>query len=190
MSEAARSPRYRNLDYGTSAPADGAYSIPIPESGVPAPADRQWEQARERARERARELAEAKSKSKYSISFIALSGGVIAFFLMLFVVLGNVSYNELIHETVRLNAQRDELLDQNRRLEIEFMTRMTNEMAEIERVARDELGMSEPDEDQIIIVRSNHRDRVEVIVHTNDDGVLRGFGSFLRSLWAILSTDR
>ncbi|MCL2401930.1 MAG: cell division protein FtsL [Oscillospiraceae bacterium] len=163
----ARSGYSRGLDYGTSAPALNPAAIPIPipqEQAVPAP----------------RPVRKPQQKNKYSISLFAIFGAVTIFVLMIFMLLAHVYHTGMLAETGRLNAQMNELAEDSRRLEVDFMSRIN--MNEIERRARDELGMSHPDEDQIFVLQSTPQGRAEVIVAENEESGWRGFGAFLSSL--------
>jgi hypothetical protein len=99
---------------------------------------------------------------------------------MLFVVLAQISYNEIASETVRLNAQLTELKEQERKLEISFESVI--DIKEVERYARDTLGMSRPDADQVAIIQSIPIDRAVIIDSEGEEGILSGLGSFLSSL--------
>jgi len=96
------------------------------------------------------------------------------------VVLAQISYNEIANETVRLNAQYEALTEQQRRLEITFESVI--DMKEVERYARDVLGMSRPETDVVAIVYVAPNDRVEVLGGASEEGTLRGLGAFLSSL--------
>jgi len=163
----------RKLDYGTAAPAYDAPALEpaaIPEA-VPVP--------RERAVPKTRTRAAAKNTT-YSISLFSIFGFVLVFALALFVVLAHVYHLGVTSETVRLNAQLAQLQEQSRRIEVEFERAI--DLREIERIARDEFGMSRPDYDQVIIFQSTPQDRATVIENGEDESALRGFGSFLMSL--------
>ena len=171
--EAARVLDYSGSGYyGSAAPAEVPYARPYerPEE-IPAP--------RELARpvERAKEVG---LQSKPAVSLFALFGAVFAAVLMVFVVLAQISFSEIAGERVRLNAQMYELAEQERRLEIEFENAI--DMKEVERYARDTLGMSRPENSQIAIVRSIPVDTAEIIEAGGAEGRLSGLGSFLSSL--------
>ena len=158
--------------YGSAAPAE------IPFSGPMAlPTDMPVYQEENRTWERARETA---VQSTPVVSLFALFGALLAGVLMIFVVLAQISYAELAGEKVRLNAQLAELSEQQRRLEIEFESAI--DMKEIERYARDSLGMSKPETDQIAIIRSMAVDSAEIINSDGAEGALNGLGSFISSL--------
>ena len=167
MAESARA-YARNLDYGgTSAPADAAYAMPAPQTApqaAPAPAPR----------------AKPAPKSTYSISAVAIVGALAVFVLMIFLMLAHVYHTGMNTQTVRLNAQLNELTEQQRRLEIDFESAV--DMGFIYRYARDVLGMSRPDGDQVFIVQSAPQDRAQVLYAGDDENGLRQFGSFLSSL--------
>ncbi|MCL2408699.1 MAG: hypothetical protein FWC96_03690 [Oscillospiraceae bacterium] len=173
--EAARTTGYartgyaRGLDYGgTSAPALNPPAIPAPipqERAIPVP----------------RPIRKPQQKNAYSVSLFAIFGTVIIFVLLIFILLAHVYHTGVLTETGRLNSQMNELLEHERRLEIDFMSRIN--MVEIERRARDELGMSLPDEGQIIVLQSaTPQGRAEVIEAEYEESTWRGFGAFLSSL--------
>ena len=163
MAEPARA-YARNLDYGgTSAPADAAYAAPAPQA-VPAPVPR----------------SRPAPKSTYSISVVAILGALVVFALMIFLMLAHVYHTGLNTQTVRLNAQLNELTEQQRRLDIDFERAV--DMGWIYQYARDVLGMSRPDGDQVFVVYSAPQDRAETLSVDDGESGLRQFGSFLSSL--------
>ena len=171
--EAARVLEYAGSDYyGSAAPAQAPYVGPM---ARPEDTPATWEQTRQRERAK-----EADAQSVPTVSMFAVFGTVFAGFLMVFVVLAQISYTEIASETVRLNAQLSELTEQERRLEIEFERAI--DMKYVERYARDALGMSRPDADQIAVIRSIPVDSAEIISSGEDDGALSGFGMFISSL--------
>jgi len=98
---------------------------------------------------------------------------------MVFVVLAQINYNETAAESVRLSMHINDLSERYRALELSFESAV--EIKEVERFARDELGMSRPDAGQIIIISSTPRDSAVIISHGDDRGI-QGFGNFLKSL--------
>jgi cell division protein FtsL len=172
MAEAARVLEFPD-DYihGSAAPAGTRYAEPAPRP-VETTMQDEWIRQRERAR------AAAAVKNAPAVSLFAVFGTVFAGFLMVFVVLAQITYNEIAAEAVRLNSQFAALSEQQRRLEITFESVI--DMKEVERYARDVLGMSRPDADQVAIVYSVPRDRVEILRGEGDS--LREFGSFISSL--------
>ena len=144
-------------------------------------------QAKQLARERektqvktkAKSVAEAVEKTVPGISFFAILGTVFVAVLMVFVVLAQINYNETAAESVRLNMLISDLSARHRALELSFENAV--DIKEVERFARDELGMSRPETSQVIIISTTPRDTAMVINNSEDRG-LQGFGSFLRSL--------
>jgi len=170
--EAARKLDFEEFySYGSAAPAREPFAIPEPK-----PAEIPELQEQPRAKEKQRGAA---SVQQPAISMFALLGSALVVILMLFVLLGQISFNEAASETVRLNAQLNELMDQQRRLEIVYESIV--DMKEIERYARDELGMSRPDTDQVTVIQSAPGDRVEILKDGEDEQLV-GFGSFISSL--------
>ena len=159
--------------YGSAAPAEVEYA-----ETAARPIENPLLEERIRQRERARAAAAAQSVP--AVSLFAVFGALLTGILMVFVILAQINYNEIASETVALNAQRSALLEQQRRLEISFESVI--DMKEIEMYARDVLGMSRPEPDQVAIIYSVPEDKVEVFDSGDDSGSLREFGSFLSSL--------
>ncbi|MCL2627551.1 MAG: cell division protein FtsL [Oscillospiraceae bacterium] len=113
------------------------------------------------------------------ISIFAIIGTLIISVLMVFVVLAQVSYNEAATEAVRMSTQLRTLTEKHRTLELAFESSI--DLKEIERIARDELGMSRPDAAQIMTITTLPRDTAVVITPEQERGV-QGFAEFLKSL--------
>ena len=163
---------YHESYFGTAAPVRETYDEPA-ERPIEIPG------SEERLRQRQRARSAATERRSPGVSLLAILGTGFATVLMVFVVLAQISYNEIAGETVRLNAQFRQLTEEQRRLEITFESVIN--MKEVERYARDVLGMSRPESDQIAVVQSNPADRAEII-DASEESVLRGFGSFISSL--------
>ena len=167
--------------YGSAAPARVPYwKREEPIEAEPAQQEQENENIRTRenthARQRASQVAEQKTMG---VSVFAVFGAVLVGVLLVFVVLAQISYAEISAETVRLNAQLEELTEQERRLEIMFESAI--DMKEVERYARDTLGMSKPDADQVAMIQAIRADTVEIIDAGEEDGI-GGFTSFISSL--------
>ena len=162
--------------YGSAAPAQAPYVRP----GF-RPEDIPVQQEQTGVRERAKENTAQRAPS---VSLFAVFGAIFAGFLMFFVVLAQISYNEVASETVRLNAQLSELTEQERRLEIEFESVI--DIKEVERYARDTLGMSKPDAGQVAVIGSMSFDSVEIFDGGNEDASTSDIGSFISSLLGYL----
>ena len=138
-----------------------------------------------RVRQKNKRIIDAKSKvfceikRVPGISVFAIIGTLIISVLMVFVVLAQVNYNEAASEAVRLSAHLRELTEMHRTLELAFESSI--DIKEIERVARDELGMSRPDTAQIISITTTPRDTATVVVDDTGRG-LQGFTDFIKSL--------
>jgi len=171
--EAARVLDYEDrYFYGSAAPAREVYKEPAPRPAeVPIPEE--WIRQRQKAKEA------AAVKSAPGISLFAVFGSIIAAALMVFVMLAQISYNETAAETVRLNAQLQALTEKQKRLEITYESVI--DLEEIERYARDVLGMAKPDTDQIVIIQYIPEDRAEVISE-GAESELDGFAAFISSL--------
>ena len=173
--EAARVLDYTGSDYyGTAAPARAPYYEPERE-----PEDIAVPGGRSSTREKAKEIA---GQSFRQVSILAVIGAIFVGALMVFVVLAQVSYNEIANETARLNSQLKALSEQERRLEIKFESAI--DMQEVERYAKDSLGMSKPDAEQVAVIRTIPVDSAEIIISGDDESsnTLSGFGSFISSL--------
>jgi len=172
--EAARTLEYtESYFYGSAAPAREPYAEPAPRPiATPLP------QERLRQREDAFD-AEAAQKAP-AISLFAVFGAVFAGILMIFVMLAQINFNAIAAETVRLNTQLGELMEQERKLSIQFESVI--DMKEVERYAKDVLGMSKPDADQVAVIHAVRFDRAEIIDSGGDESALNGFGSFISSL--------
>jgi cell division protein FtsL len=134
------------------------------------------------AKERVRRLEQASaamSKKVPGISVFAVFGAIVIAVMMVFVVLAQINYNESASESVKLSTQVRELSEKYRVLELAFESSI--DIREVERYARDELGMSRPDASQIIVINTTPRDSATVI-HNEDSSGIQGFGEFLRSL--------
>lgn len=163
---------YDDYMFGAAAPARE-----FPERPAPLP-----EEAAEQAAPRQRTRAEAAAAARTApvLSMFSILGAFVVCSLMLFAVLAQVNYNEVTSETVRLRAQLDRLVEQERRLEVAFESVV--DMKEVELYARDVLGMSRPEGEQVAVIRSNLQDRAEIMGGGEDEGALKGFGAFLQSL--------
>lgn len=179
MAEAASAYKYTDRYlYGSAIPAEEPY-FGTPEETVDIPAPREGEpQARPRQRERAGE--HAATQRAPSVSLFALFGAIFAGVLMLFVILAQISFNEIAGETVRLNAQLGELAEQEKRLMIQFESVV--DMKEVERHAKDVLGMSKPDAGQVAVIQTMRTDQATIVDSGGDKGALSGFGAFISSL--------
>jgi len=158
--------------FGSAAPAREIFEEPAaPPVEIPQP--------QERALQRQKERAAAAARALPGISLFAIFGSLTAAVLMIFVMLAQISYNETAAETVRLNAELLELTEQQRRLEITYENVI--DLKEIEQYARDVLGMSKPEADQIAVIHRMPDDRAEV-VEASDESSLDGLGAFISSL--------
>ena len=166
--------------YGTAAPAREVFDIPAARPvEIPIP--------EERTRQRQKQRAAVAAQSVPGVSMFAVFGAFLAAALMVFVMLAQISYNEIADETVVLNAQLQMLTEQQRRLEITFESVI--DMKEVERYAKDVLGMSKPDADQISIIHSTPSDMAEVI-GGSEESALDGLGGFLSSLMGYIKLNK
>jgi len=119
------------------------------------------------------------AKKVPGISFFAAIGALIISFLMVLVVLAQINYNEAASESAITDAQLRVLTEKHRTLELAFERSI--DIKEVERFAKDELGMSRPDAAQIILISAEPRDRATVI-NTEEERATQGFGEFVKSL--------
>jgi len=175
MESQARTLSYYN--HGTAAPTIQAMveaetrraEMPMPKPQPPAV----------KKREKRRDFVKAAKKQASGISIFAILGTLFVAVLMVFVVLAQINYNETAAESVRLNILINDLTERYKALELSFESAV--EIKEVERFARDELGMSRPDAGQIIIISSTPRDSAIIIDNKEERGI-QGFGNFLKSL--------
>ena len=171
--EAARVLEFPDDYYSSAAPAGAGYARPAQEP-VELP------MAEERIRRRERERAAAAAVNVPAVSLFAIFGTLFAGVLMVFVLLAQISFSEIAGEASRLNAQFAELTEQRRRLEVTFESVI--DMKEVERYARDELGMSKPEADQIAVIHSLPVDRIETF-DSGEEAPLKDLGTFISSLF-------
>jgi len=148
-------------------------------------------QAKEKAQARTKTIAQtatqtkaqakpvAEAKTTHGISVLAILGTLFVSVLMVFVVLAQINFNETASESVRLNVLISDLSVRHRALELAFESAV--DIKEIERYARDELGMSRPDAGHTILINTTPRDTAMVMNRGEERGI-QGFGNFLRSL--------
>jgi len=138
---------------------------------------------RPKVKERLRGLGNAGvavvAKKVPGISFFAAAGALIVSFLMVLVVLAQINYNEAASESARTDMHLRELAEKQRMLELSFERSI--DIKEVERFAKDELGMSRPDAAQIILISTEPRDSATAI-NTEEERGAQGFGEFLKSL--------
>ena len=120
-------------------------------------------------------------QSAPSVSLFAIVGFFVVATLMIFVMLAQVNYNEVLRETARLNTHLDTLKEQQRVLSITFESVIN--MDEIERYAKDVLGMSKPEAEQVTVIRTLPYDRIEVIEYDEDIAWWLEFGDYLTFLF-------
>ena len=155
--------------FGSAAPARAPYIEPAVEPEVlPSPGVRTIPERRTRER------------SKQILSPFAVMGTIVAGVLMIFAVLAQISYNDIAAETVKLDKQFEELTEQEKMLAIQFENVI--DMKEVERYARDVLGMSKPDVEQVAVIQAPRLDKAEIIRSDGESSSMDGFGAFISSL--------
>ena len=126
-----------------------------------------------------KQATRASEKPAPGVSVFAILGTLFVSVLMVFVVLAQINFNETAAESVRLNILIGELAERQRLLELSFESAV--DIREVERFARDELGMSRPDARQMMVIEAAPRD-IALALDNREDRSLEGFGAFLRSL--------
>gem|GEM_PF-1576635 len=126
-----------------------------------------------------KQATKANEKPAPGVSVFAVLGTLFVSVLMVFVVLAQINFNETAAESVRLNILIGELTERQRLLELSFESAI--DIREVERFARDELGMSRPDARQVTVLEAAPRD-IALALDNREDRGLEGFGAFLRSL--------
>ena len=126
-----------------------------------------------------KQVTKTAGKPATGVSAFAILGTLFVSILMVFVVLAQINFNETAAESVRLNILIGELTERQRLLELSFESAV--DIREVERFARDELGMSRPDARQVMVIEAAPRD-IALALDSREDRGLQGFGVFLRSL--------
>lgn len=127
-----------------------------------------------------KENVSAKEKAPSGISVIAVIGTLVVCALMILSILAQINHNEVAIETARLSIEVRELAETHRALSLAFESSIN--IREVERIARDELGMSRPDASQVITIASRPRDRAFVVHHEYEEDQ-SGFIAFITSLF-------
>jgi len=136
-------------------------------------------QIKSKAKTKSKVIPALEAKTAPGISVFAVLGTVFVAILMVFVVLAQINFNETAAESVRLNVLINELSARHRALELSFESAV--DIKEVERFARDELGMSRPDANHVILINASPRDTA-MIMNSGEERGIQGFGNFLRSL--------
>ena len=160
--------------YGTEVPARRRYEEPE-EAPVETASPRESLRPAEQA------AAATAARSFHGVSMFAIFGSLFVGVLMIFAILAQINYNEVADQTTKLKGQLRNLEEQERRLEITFESVV--DMKEVERYARDVLGMSKPDAEQVTVIQDIQQDTAEIVDSSaGNDNALHGFGSFISSL--------
>jgi len=137
---------------------------------------------REPELERPRIALKTKAEARVfsGVSVFAVLGTVLIGALMVLVILAQITHNEMAIETARLSVEVRELAETHRALSLAFESSIN--IGEIERIARDELGMSRPDAIQVITLNTLPSDRAFVVDQEYEDD-RNGFLTFIFSLF-------
>jgi cell division protein FtsL len=165
-------PKYRSGDFvhGTAAPATTEYDESFSEQN-------ELVKPQEQSVPKTRRDASART---YGISAITVIGVIVAAVVCMSAILAQINYTQIARETAALNAQLRVLTEQGRRLEIEHERLI--DLREVERYARDVLGMSVPSGGQIVAVMGTQQDRSVVLQDEENESWIREIGAFLLSL--------
>lgn len=106
-------------------------------------------------------VANTEALSKQSLSPLVLLGFVAAIVMLVFCLVARIEFTTIAAEAAELQAQVNELTDENSRLTIKYESALN--LAEVEDYAVNTLGMQRPSSDQIIYVNGSAQDRAEVI---------------------------
>ena len=136
-------------------------------------------QTKQKTQAKSKVVPVLEAKTAPGISVFAVLGTVFVAILMVFVVLAQINFNETAAESVRLNVLINDLSSRHRELELSFESAV--DIKEVERFTRDELGMSRPDSNHVILINSSPRDTA-IIMSSTEERSIQGFGYFLRSL--------
>ena len=179
----------KTLNYYNNAPAAPAQTV---EAMMDAEARRSRDAFREeqksttKKRRSQKERAAVEIKAPSGISVLAVFGTILVVGLMILSILAQIHHNEAAIETARLSVEVRQLTETHRALSLAFESSIN--IREVERIARDELGMSRPDATQIITLNTLPRDRAFVVVPEYEyaEG---GFIEFITSLFDYFRTD-
>ena len=170
MPQRTKQPNYKRGDYvrGSAAPAEQIYEQSPPEH-ISEP------------KKQTAAKAQKQSRSTHGVSFTAVVGSIIASVLLILVILAQISYIEVTRETSRINSELRALSEQRRRLEIQYESVIN--MQEVERFARDVLGMTQPGGQTTTVVLAATQDRAVIIENQPTEDRLVSFGNFISSLF-------
>jgi len=133
-----------------------------------------------------RKKAAVELKAPSGISVLAVFGTILVAGLMILSILAQINYNEAAIETARLSVEVRRLNETHRALSLAFESSIN--IREIERIARDELGMSRPDATQVITLNTRPRDRAFVVMPEYEDEQ-GGFIYFITTLFDYFRSD-
>ena len=124
-----------------------------------------------------------KAQRYYRISLLGVAGFAVVAVLMVFVVLAHIKYTEISAETVSLQAQLEELAEEERMLKITYEDIF--DVNEVEEYATNVLGMTKPGQDQIATISSENEDKAVLPEgDANSSGSEENMVAFLASLVA------
>jgi len=164
-------------NYGTAAPT--IQSMVDAETKRMQPLKQKPAVIKERVRKPEKVIAAVAEKTFPGISVFAVLGTLFVSVLMVFVVLAQINFNEAAGETARLNNHLIGLNERHKVLELAFESVI--DIKEVERFARDELGMSRPEAGQVINISTTPRDTA-IVYDPGDIRNVQGFAAFIKSL--------
>ena len=171
MTSNRRNTTYNRSDYvrGSAVPADKTHEDRYEHD--------EYEQNNYDAIRAARLKQERQRKNATRPPVLAVLGVSIIGVLMIMVIVEHINYSEVAREVAGLNAEIRALQEQERRLGIQLESVVN--MHDVERFARDILGMSNP-EGETAVIRGNTHDRVVIVQYgVNERGLLSRFSAFI-----------
>ncbi len=129
--------------------------------------------------EELREHDEVDNAPRRGLSFVTVVGVLIAATLVVLSLLVRSELSETSDRVAVMQERMVQLQEEERRLLIEYEYSLN--LVEVERYAREELGMSEPAESQVLYIESGARDSSEVVEpeDVEGDGIFAMFASFV-----------
>lgn len=177
---------YGNLAYdrfGTSAPAIEAPYFPREEEApVRQPAPQVEAQPREKVS--VRTAAEAKPQARVNVSVFALLGIPAVILCMVLLLRSYIQLTALSQESAELESRIAQLQEEQTKLEIVYES--TFDMAQVEQIAKADLGMVKAGTEQVSYIRSSSGDVAVILQEESGVGRVEKARSFLEKVLAYL----
>ena len=157
---------YSNLAYAQPEryARPGTYAPPRVEPQrrrVHEPAVQPSEETQARVNARAQARTRAREATRVRVPGFAILGGLVVLMMAVFVLTSIIQLNSVNAEIVSLEGQMTTLRADAARLRIEHENAFA--LVEVERFAREELGMVEPVPGQVVLIQANARDTAEIL---------------------------